>query len=323
MAIPSQKSNQTKLSITTMCLKFLSFKMHSKATAIPTAFTEDTIVSSKRTTLKLIWCTIVICCLNQQVSSTGIKDERNVQVQEFIDYMESLVLNTTNKALMKTRNIFQNFSQQIDANLTVAVEPLISDYITKVNEALEYNYNYTEKRKLLQLFRHEGQEMEKLRSLHNPEESAFRVQLISKEFINESRNLTDFDNLYLKFMQEFQKASGVLTAALRNSQEKEENYFELLTLLGDIKNERNLKEKDKLRSPSVLDLEYREPHNRMPSSDSSLPFATVSCVIQKESIRLEVRPYRSLTQSSRLYQKVNDFRSSKPQKGLRDSYINE
>ncbi|KAL9924672.1 uncharacterized protein ACN2A1_008382 [Glossina fuscipes fuscipes] len=226
-------------------------------------------VSSKKTTLKLIWCTLAICCLNQQISSTGIKDERNVQVQEFIDYMESLVLNTTNKALMKTRNIFQNFSQQIDANLTVAVETLISDYITKVNEALKYNYNYTEKRKLLQLFRHEGQEMEKLRSLHNLEKSEFRVQLISKEFINESRNLTDFDNLYLKFMQEFQNASGVLTAALINAKEKEENYFELLTLLGDIKNERNLKEKDKLYDEFIETFLFKSEQDRVETRDLS------------------------------------------------------
>uniref|UniRef100_A0A1A9WK64 Uncharacterized protein n=1 Tax=Glossina brevipalpis TaxID=37001 RepID=A0A1A9WK64_9MUSC len=225
------------------------------------------LIPRRKMTLKLIWCTIAICCLShhQQISSSiGFKGEQNIQVEEFIDYMENLVLNTTNKALMETCNIFQNFSQQIDAKLTKAIEPIISDYISKVNDALKYNYNYTEKRKLLQLFRYEGQELEKLRLIYSPEEPAFRIQLISQELINDMHNTTDVDNLYLEFMQKFQKASIALTNTLLvDSNEKEENYFELLMLLIDIENERNLKEKDKLYDEFIETFLFKSEQDRI------------------------------------------------------------
>ncbi|XP_037927810.1 uncharacterized protein LOC119662289 [Teleopsis dalmanni] len=172
------------------------------------------------------------------------KNLEGYQLKEFLKHIEELVLNTTDRALLVTRNVYLELRKEMSLPLQHATSAMMQQYINAVNQALEASANYTEKRKLFQIFRSNNRHIEQLRQHLDPLQPTYQFQLISNDFYNSGINTTEFDNLYLEFMGEFQCASEKLWSTLE--EQTVEQQEELLEILDEISNEKQLREKDKL-----------------------------------------------------------------------------
>ncbi|XP_054082344.1 uncharacterized protein LOC105215319 isoform X2 [Zeugodacus cucurbitae] len=170
----------------------------------------------------------------------------NPELQEFIQRVERLVLNTTDRALIITRNVYLNLSKEMPPTLLEATNQTMQTYMAQVQDALDgTSYtNFTLKRRLLRQFKVNNLQIELLRRQLEPLQPEFNFQLISDEFYKSEKNVTEFDNLYLSFMSEFAAASQQLWDRL--SEPTVEEQQELLELLDEISKEQQLREKDKL-----------------------------------------------------------------------------
>uniref|UniRef100_A0A0A1WX05 Probable arginine--tRNA ligase, mitochondrial n=1 Tax=Zeugodacus cucurbitae TaxID=28588 RepID=A0A0A1WX05_ZEUCU len=170
----------------------------------------------------------------------------NPELQEFIQRVERLVLNTTDRALIITRNVYLNLSKEMPPTLLEATNQTMQNYMAQVQDALDgTSYtNFTLKRRLLRQFKVNNLQIELLRRQLEPLQPEFNFQLISDEFYKSEKNVTEFDNLYLSFMSEFAAASQQLWDRL--SEPTVEEQQELLELLDEISKEQQLREKDKL-----------------------------------------------------------------------------
>ena len=172
------------------------------------------------------------------------RDKNNFK--EFIVQIENLVLNTTTKALQVTTHVYSNLTKTMSPILLQATKPLIEEYLHMVEQILlTCPTNYTEQRKLLRYFRYNNRQIERLRQQLQPQHPKFQFHLISSDFYyNTNNNITEFDNLYSNFMQQFDGLSQMLCATM--PEEVVEEQQDLLEILDEIANEKELSEKDKL-----------------------------------------------------------------------------
>lgn len=166
------------------------------------------------------------------------------QTQDFLYSMENLILNTTDRALNVTTNVYKQLTAQMPTELCHEVCEIMMQYRDAVESAQQQNANYTEKRKLFTYFRQTNDKIEKIKKKLNSQATAYNYQLISDEFYIAGRNSTKFDNLYLDFMQQFEMISQNLWRTL--GERMVEDQQELLEILDEISKEKELKERDKL-----------------------------------------------------------------------------
>ena len=171
------------------------------------------------------------------------RDKNNFK--EFIVQIENLVLNTTIKALQVTTHVYGNLTKTMSPVLLQATKPLMDEYLHMVEQILlTCPTNYTEQRKLLRYFRYNNRQIERLRQQLQPQHPKFEFHLISSDFYYNGNNVTEFDNLYSNFMKQFDGLSQMLWATM--SEEVVEQQQDLLEILDEISNEKELSEKDKL-----------------------------------------------------------------------------
>ncbi|XP_067625931.1 uncharacterized protein [Eurosta solidaginis] len=195
---------------------------------------------------RLTILTILLCTLLSLYIGVQANQPVSPEMQTFIDRVESLVLNTTDRALMITRNAYLNISQEMPSMLLQATNETMQKYIWKANEALNdsSNTNFTMKRQLLRQFRVNNLQIELLRRQLTPLHPELNFQLISEDFYSSQKNITEFDNLYMWFMGEFADASKKLWDSLSEATVEEQQ--EMLELLDEISKEQQVREKDKL-----------------------------------------------------------------------------
>ncbi|XP_050320618.1 uncharacterized protein LOC126753308 [Bactrocera neohumeralis] len=188
----------------------------------------------------------IICTQLHLSAGSQTAQPANPELQAFIQRVERLVLNTTDRALIVTQNVYHNLSKEMPPTLLEANNQTMQQYIAQVQEALDgTSYtNFTLKRKLLRQFKVNNLQIELLRRQLEPLQPEFNFQLISDEFYKSKTNVTEFDNLYLSFMDEFAAASQQLWDTLSETTVEEQQ--ELLELLDEISKEEQLREKDKL-----------------------------------------------------------------------------
>ncbi|XP_013110006.2 uncharacterized protein LOC106088852 [Stomoxys calcitrans] len=138
------------------------------------------------------------------------KAEEDVNFKEFINDVEHLVLDTENEALRLSISIYQGLANAMTPQLRQAAAPLMESYVEMVRHALANNSSYGEKRILLRHFRINNWKLERLRMKLAPEMPKFQFEVISQEFYFSGLNTTKFDNIYLRFMHQFQRASEKL-----------------------------------------------------------------------------------------------------------------
>ncbi|XP_054743405.1 uncharacterized protein LOC129248024 [Anastrepha obliqua] len=216
------------------------------------------------------WLTIFATLVCIQLSLSAVvqaAQPANQELQAFIGRVEALVLDTTDRALIITRNIYLNISKEMPPMLLQATNQTMQDYVWRVNEALNgsSNANFTIKRKLLRQFKVNNLQIELLRRQLTPLQPEFNFQLISDEFTNSQNNITEFDNLYLWFMQEFADASQQLWDTL--SEPTVEEQQELLELLDEISKEQQLREKDKLYDEFIAMFLFKIEENELETKE--------------------------------------------------------
>lgn len=170
-------------------------------------------------------------------------------------------MQTEDEALRMTIQIYAGLADTMSPELRQAAEPLMDNYLEMVNHSLATNGSYAEKRMLLTHFRTYNRKIERLRSKLDPDMPVFQFQVISQDFYFFGRNITIFDNLYMHFMQEFQKASQTLWDNL--SEEVVEYQQEMLELLDEISKETNLGEKDKLYDEFIEMFLFKSDKDRL------------------------------------------------------------
>ncbi|XP_037805946.1 uncharacterized protein LOC119600021 [Lucilia sericata] len=175
------------------------------------------------------------------ITTTSIHDKH---FKEFIEQIENLVLNTTKQALQVTTHVYRNLTKSMSPLLQQAIAPITTEYLRMVEQTLTCPSNYSEQRKLLRYFRYNNLQIERLRLQLQPQHPKFEFHLISNDFYYAGKNLTEFDNLYLEFMQQFQRLSQTLWDTM--SEEVVEQQQDLLEILDEIAKEKELSEKDKL-----------------------------------------------------------------------------
>ncbi|XP_053961365.1 uncharacterized protein LOC128865249 [Anastrepha ludens] len=216
------------------------------------------------------WLTIFATLFCTQLSLSAVvqaAQPANQELQAFIGRVEALVLDTTDRALIITRNIYLNISKEMPPMLLQATNQTMQDYVWWVNEALNgsSNANFTINRKLLRQFKVNNLQIELLRRQLTPLQPEFNFQLISDEFTNSQKNITEFDNLYLWFMQEFADASQQLWDTL--SEPTVEEQQELLELLDEISKEQQLREKDKLYDEFIAMFLFKIEENELETKE--------------------------------------------------------
>ncbi|XP_011292780.1 uncharacterized protein LOC105261848 [Musca domestica] len=186
----------------------------------------------------------------------------DVHFREFINDVEHLVMSTEDEALRATITIYQHLANgAMTPELKRAMQPLMANYVEMVEHVLANttasNTSYSDKRKLLRHFRINNWKLEQLRQRLAPDSKKFQFEVISPEFYYNGRNTTQFDSIYLRFMQEFQRASQRLWDNL--SEDVVERQEEMLELLDEISNEKNLTEKDKLYDEFIEMFLFKSP----------------------------------------------------------------
>ncbi|XP_012156908.1 uncharacterized protein LOC105664833 [Ceratitis capitata] len=216
------------------------------------------------------WLTILATLFCTQLStSVGVEavQQTSQELKAFIERVEDLVLNTTDRALIITRNVYLNISKEMPPTLLQSTNQTMRDYICKVNEALDgVTYtNFTLKRKLLRQFKLNNLHIELLRRQLAPLQPEFNFQLISDEFYKSQKNITEFDNLYVHFMREFAVASQQLWDQL--SEPTVEEQQEMLELLDEISKEQELREKDKLYDEFIAMFLFKIPEDELQAKE--------------------------------------------------------
>ncbi|CAD6999489.1 unnamed protein product [Ceratitis capitata] len=216
------------------------------------------------------WLTILATLFCTQLStSVGVEavQQTSQELKAFIERVEDLVLNTTDRALIITRNVYLNISKEMPPTLLQSTNQTMRDYICQVNEALDgatYT-NFTLKRKLLRQFKLNNLHIELLRRQLAPLQPEFNFQLISDEFYKSQKNITEFDNLYVHFMREFAVASQQLWDQL--SEPTVEEQQEMLELLDEISKEQELREKDKLYDEFIAMFLFKIPEDELQAKE--------------------------------------------------------
>ncbi|XP_065358758.1 uncharacterized protein LOC135952668 [Calliphora vicina] len=187
---------------------------------------------------------VTVAAATPSSSTTAITSKYDKHFKEFIEQIENLVLNTTQQALQVTTHVYRNLSKSMSPLLQQTIEPITTEYLRMVEQTLTCHSNYSEQRKLLRYFRYNNLQIERLRLQLQPQHPKFEFHLISNDFYYAGKNLTEFDNLYLQFMQEFQRLSQTLWDTM--SEEVVEQQQDLLEILDEIAKENELSEKDKL-----------------------------------------------------------------------------
>ncbi|XP_036329640.1 uncharacterized protein LOC118741775 [Rhagoletis pomonella] len=216
------------------------------------------------------WLTILAAVFcTQFFIATGVQAAQpaNQDLQTFIARVERLILDTTDRALIITRNVYLHISKEMPPTLLQAANETLQTYIWQVNEALSGTSNtyFTTKRKLLRQFKLNNLQIEMLRRQLTPLQPEFKFQLISDEFSISKKNVTEFDNLYLRFMSEFAAASQQLWDTL--SEPTVEEQQELLELLDEISKEQQLREKDKLYDEFIAMFLFKIEENELEAKE--------------------------------------------------------
>ncbi|XP_075153334.1 uncharacterized protein LOC142226955 isoform X1 [Haematobia irritans] len=187
--------------------------------------------------------------------------EEDTPFKEFINNVEHLVLDIEDEALRLSIQVYEQIADTMTPQLRQAATPLMENYVEMVKHALAVNSSYGEKRIVFRHFRINNWKIERLRSSLAPDMPQFQFEVISPEFYFHGRNLTKFDNLYLRFMKEFQQISQKLWDCL--SENVVENQQEMLEILDEISNEKNLAEKDKLYDEFIETFLFKSEKDRL------------------------------------------------------------